>query len=347
MYKDFNDLFFNTTISPYMDVALKNEKIIEIEKLLNSIKPQKLFRYRKFTDYNLNDFDKDVISLSRPYSFNDPYDALLKVDKEKFLSSIFNIRHKEKIVEFINKYRSIFDAFNIEEPHKTNILKFVQNIENIPNENITQCFEENKPIVDYFYDLAKNEAFAYLKQSPRIACFSEDVASTLMWAHYADSHKGFVIEYNLNEYVGACINCDKEKTCTDKHCERILPVRYSDKRFDATSLLVYAINMKLYSLISPNPIIPMDDELIVQKSLITKSLDWKYEKEWRLISFSKNYSSKQIQLKPKAIYLGLEMSDINKKILVNLAKEKEIPIYQMNINLDSEKYSLEYTEYLT
>ena len=33
----------------------------------------------------------------------------------------------------------------------------------------------------------------------KIACFSTDYKSSLMWGHYSDGNKGFVIEYDLSE----------------------------------------------------------------------------------------------------------------------------------------------------
>lgn len=35
------------------------------------------------------------------------------------------------------------------------------------------------------------------KRFSAIACFSESIESVLMWSHYADSHKGFALEYDF------------------------------------------------------------------------------------------------------------------------------------------------------
>lgn len=44
--------------------------------------------------------------------------------------------------------------------------------------------------------------------------------------------------------------------------------------------------------------------------------------------------------KPSAIYLGRNISDINQKIFVDIAKEKDVPVYRMYIYDRSRKYSL-------
>jgi hypothetical protein len=182
-----------------------------------------------------------------------------------------------------------------------------------------------------------------LKSKPRIACFSEDVTSNVMWSHYADSHKGFVIEYDFNNYINRCINCEKQSLCPNKHNETILPVRYSNERFDATLLLIYSASLFLINKFLKDGTALLDDQLVVYKALLNKSTDWSYEKEWRLISLSDNPSCmEQLNLKPKAIYLGIDIRPINSKILKQLAKEKNIPVYQMNVDFEATNYSLKY-----
>ena len=162
-----------------------------------------------------------------------------------------------------------------------------------------------------------------------------------MWSHYADSHKGFVIEYDFNTYINTCLNCNK--ACPNRHSEALYPVRYSNERFDATSLLIYSANLFLMKQFVQDGTPVLDDQFVVHKALLNKSTNWSYEKEWRLISLSDNPKcTEQIKLKPKAIYLGIDISPINSKILKHFAKEKGIPVYQMNINIESIAYDLNY-----
>ena len=109
-----------------------------------------------------------------------------------------------------------------------------------------------------------------------------------MWGHYADSHTGFCIEYNFAEVLKWC-----EKECKNILCCKsfmlnypIAPVIYSDTRFDATKYMQvilqdYAskrIGCSMKEFYYP-------DVLTITKSILTKSIDWSYEKEWRLVSY--------------------------------------------------------------
>lgn len=95
------------------------------------------------------------------------------------------------------------------------------------------------------------------------------------------------------------------------------------------------------------------DTLLISKCLLTKSIDWEYEKEWRLFSTpSINPVSNHkaiFPLKPTAIYIGLRSSAEQAQILNEICKEKDIPCYQMIQNYhgdDFKLFSVPYEEYI-
>lgn len=162
-----------------------------------------------------------------------------------------------------------------------------------------------------------------IKTQSYIACFTENLYSSLMWAHYADSHKGFVVEYKAIDLF-----------------PDILPVRYSPERIDATDLVFYCLAYKLsaeYHIHSE-----LKDMLLPTKILTNKTTDWKYEKEWRIfkqdppeLDFEKEYKGgHQVILKksPIAVYLGCRIERKHEEILCNIAREKGIPVYKMRYN---------------
>ena len=344
MKNEFIEKFYNTIISGFESDEIQKQKFEEIIKSVKAITPTSLFRYRKITDYTLSDFDNNIISLSYPSSFNDPYDSLIKADKQKFIDNILNnTNNKDKIINLIDHNPDFLNKFNLNTENQKQLSLFINNLKSIPNEEIKKFLLSAQDAIDLIFNIAWNNAFIYLNSTPRIACFSEDVSSNVMWAHYADSHKGFVIEYDFNDYINPCSNCQKQ--CTNRHNESLYPVKYSDERFDATSLLIYSANLFLMQQFLKDGTALSDDQLVIYKALLNKSTNWRYEKEWRLISLSDNpRCMEQIGLKPKAIYLGLDTSPINSKILKQLAKEKNIPVYQMNMDFESTDYKMNYVK---
>jgi hypothetical protein len=81
-------------------------------------------------------------------------------------------------------------------------------------------------------------------------CVSETCASALMWSHYADSHRGICIGFDSGVDIFA----------------KAQPVTYSHVRHTV------------------DPVHDSDEQRLAN-SLLLKSADWKYEKEWRYIDF--------------------------------------------------------------
>ena len=79
--------------------------------------------------------------------------------------------------------------------------------------------------------------------------------------------------------------------------------------------------------------------------MLHKSDEWKKEKEWRVICNSDDPKYQQAEYDyfkkaPAAVYLGRRMKQNSKKLLIDIARKKGIPVYEMLINDDSPKYLL-------
>ena len=113
-----------------------------------------------------------------------------------------------------------------------------------------------------------------IQESVFIACFSEKCDSMLMWSHYSDEHRGICVGYNLHELIEK-YNC--------------FPVIYSNKMPQRKELDIGKKDM-LY------------------EAILTKSKDWEYEAEWRIIDIDEKNAGKNGKLiefiKPVSIYMG-------------------------------------------
>ena len=90
------------------------------------------------------------------------------------------------------------------------------------------------------------------------------------------------------------------------------------------------------------------DIFISTKIALHKSLEWQFEKEWRLFCNAvDNTNPKQapsgcIIKRPKAVYLGRRVSEVNEKIIRGLAQEKDIPVFKIELDDNSPTYELIY-----
>lgn len=149
-----------------------------------------------------------------------------------------------------------------------------------------------------------NYAEDILKNVHRFGIFSLSRVKTniLLWSHYSDSHTGFCIGYDEDSLYNFVINS-------------FLYIKMvADKRD-----VVYSEN---YPLIIPDETIT-DEEFII-KPIITKSADWAYEKEVRIILYdgAKNYLKLVNTEIVKEIILGCNICKENKEEIIEVAKQK-------------------------
>ena len=154
----------------------------------------------------------------------------------------------------------------------------------------------------------------------RICCLSKkdpqskDVfLNPLMWSHYADSHKGICIQYEITKDALNAYN-------DDEHILRIGNVKYRNSK-------------------------AMSDYITLDNALLAKGECWSYEQEERLIYYCKNNIRTTRQenkrdngytslsgFKITAIFLGYRISENDKRDVVDAVKGRNIDIYQVGFN---------------
>ena len=307
-----------TDMTPYLQ---------PIADALMGVMPVPLYRFRTINEYSLSAFDKDLIFFSRAKDFNDPYDSLLTSPSFEDIMRC----PAESIACFMNAFRDqLLKGMEIPQNIKDlfppslldQMLGFMKM--QLEAEEGGEMTEPNwHEIQAKLKDMVANFAND-LRDSESYACFSESITSSTMWAHYADYHKGFALSYDMKSLI-----------LSKPNGIMILPVIYSDVRYDATNLLGWA-TAKMLGL-------PMNriDQLDKIKSALYKSSEWAYEKEWRLInSADQAHTHPSLKYAPTGIYYGSRISEINKKILHNMAIEKGLKEYEMYLDRSSSDYQM-------
>ena len=347
---EFKKLLERTSLPEGISIEERNERLLPLSMHLVKYVPPKLFRYRECSEMNLDAFNEDKLFAVTSDKFNDPYDCLFRYDKERLRDSIMMGMSKDVIYAIREHFRaggdypdllkSLFDQELLNQA-KTSILNADDDTIEKKGEVIAsmrQSFDEN-------IDRLTEEAVKTVKLMTFITCFSEDIHSVTMWSHYANSHHGFVLEYDTKAFRLKCQFCDQLKQCNKAAICNLYPVIYQKQRYDATDFLGWYIGRSM-GLPIKNP-----DTFTSSKALLYKSSQWSYEKEWRLIVSKMNdFQDKNPvcidHLRPTAIYYGTRISPINKKMLHLIAKEKGIQEYQMYIDNKSYNYSVKFRKYL-
>ncbi len=140
------------------------------------------------------------------------------------------------------------------------------------------------------------------KNEVGIYSLSTNYKDELLWAHYANSHRGFCIEFELEVLLNSHTNNPVYH----------FPVHYSK-------------NPPEFELADMGS---KESEMIVKKLLGYKSKRWRYEAEHRIIT-QKNgnhlYDFKAVS----AIYFGLHMDEHQKRRIMEAMKGRGIKYYQI------------------
>jgi len=149
--------------------------------------------------------------------------------------------------------------------------------------------------------LSSLEDFISYRKKIGIFSLSKKYDDELLWAHYANSHKGFCIEYDLEILL---------------------------KLFKVENIHLYPVVYdKKVPEITKKDMPPINNELI-KKLTSHKSLRWDYENEFRIITNSfGNYLYDYKAL--KSIYFGLRMNDKQKDIIFKTLKDRDIIFYEI------------------
>ena len=322
----FAELLYGTVINSASSEESAFEKLTRIREWIFDNAPKSLFRFRQYNDNSINALKNDQIWGSNIWQFNDPYECVPCYNLNLFWEKISQSLKSKNILSIINSLKNGEIHPQIRKAYPSIDFEWMR--KNIPDQISEDDINEKidifaKYLLTFigmdFNEIMQRFYLSIQQEEARwtIACFSEQNDSTLMWGHYADSHKGFCLEYDFQSILN---NCDK--TCVDiRGCNKLMlnlplaPIIYRKNRFDATAFFSTVIQASLQEANK----IPMDlfydDTLIVLKCLLTKSIDWAYEKEWRLFLSPTNGSYES----HKSIFCRLRVLAQSAALLYNLA----------------------------
>ena len=285
-----------------------------------------LFRYRKADEKSIAALREDKLFFSKPEYFNDPYDNLIFANSIQIIGEILG-----NICLEMDKYLG----------SRKNQIRGIDVMEAIWNN------KESKRIT---IDEHSNRIFSAietvrinLKKNTKIICFSENNNSMLMWSHYADYHKGFLLVYEKTSIENAeKYNQKGEKIITKT---KLVPVEYVDNQTDMTKPVLEYIRHNMLENMgdveTKDATIPPS---VIRTVISEKSKEWSYEKEWRLIPRVPKIEVESelcyIKCKPLAVVVGSQCRGVEREEIISICKTKNIPIYGMFLDDSKAEFKL-------
>ncbi|WP_026391868.1 DUF2971 domain-containing protein [Haploplasma modicum] len=159
-----------------------------------------------------------------------------------------------------------------------------------------------------------------------ITCFSKRDNIPLMWSHYSNKHRGFVVEYDFinisDEDIDIMSGLFVVKYSKDR--VRLLPSDIQKFKDDIESRTKVLINN-------------------IIEALYTKSKEWGYESEVRNIVYIQD-DNRIISFKyVKSIILGVNASENLQSLMLNLCRKENWSLYRYKLHKDEyklEKYQM-------
>lgn len=210
--------------------------------------------YKYLSNENGLFFENGMVRFTQPGFFNDPFEL------KPYFSEFIGEEAKKSIVnnidEFVESTRSKRKWYTKIVPVKLESLFWKMFIESKDPKVVAQWDKFNKMGVDF-----SNEKFReVVDRSYGILCLSDTPDNLLMWAHYANCHQGYVLEFDTDhEFFNQSVPNEKSGGILE-YSGSPMPVRYTSER----------------------PSGPFFEKSMMELFL-TKSIEWEYEREHRMI----------------------------------------------------------------
>ena len=183
----------------------------------------------------------------------------------------------------------------------------------------------NKNIIEYHRQILEKIYEGFKAYNPclnvGVSCFTNNCESPLMWSHYADSHRGVCLAYDLeieNIY-------QEYPSSSDFFLMGGASVQYGENSFSD-----WLLNGKLNEPIKDNPV---GNAAI--KIYTSKSQAWHYEEEFRLVTNKEGL----IKIPPsslKQVTFGLKISQQNKSSIKKIARMHNPDVIFSNVMKSTE-----------
>jgi hypothetical protein len=245
--------------------------------------PERLYKY-----FSPNEFTKKVISessiyFSKPSNFNDPFDCRV------------NIQYGKSEEELKNNLNHYFPTL-LPQLEKSNFFN--------------GAFKSPEDQNSFLNTLV----LSILDMKMGVTCFSEIPNSPLMWAHYAASHYGICLEFDM-----------KTKSFFR---DNLIPVLYFQD----------------YPVYDLNAFKDRGLRNLLMRLMASKSEDWDYEYEWRCTSDEgggKTYPFEKHLL--KAVIFGINASEQFREEIILLVHEhgyQDVEFFQAEMS--TTEYKIEF-----
>ncbi|MFY9260850.1 MAG: DUF2971 domain-containing protein [Gallionella sp.] len=202
--------------------------------------------YKYFHPDRIDVLRNGTIRFSSPKVFNDPFEL------KPHISSVGS---KDKIeAGFETQLQSILTEQYAKLPAQQRKQVSLEQLHKLAKDKLPEFKVELQKYAEIAVPIAQQIIYKTFEEMIGILCLTESPENLLMWAHYASSHQGFVVEFDINSPF-----FDQRKNSDDefRHLRKVI---YREER--------------------PSLVLSEVEDFA---PFLTKGVEWSYETEWRMM----------------------------------------------------------------
>lgn len=286
--------------SKFMDRVLRsiesNERGVQFLVLWCAPLLQRIYRNAGEIYANNNEYNKSL------HSYQDYELVITRItscDISEGLSS-FRAFNEHSLADLINNEITVCSPRVMNDPYDTLLMKWGENL------RFTQPEKKHvRPLCDSF-ESYRIRSFCHLSDKDG----RDMVANVLMWAHYANNHKGYCIKYCFSD---SFIQTEERRTT------RFREINYPDRD------VPFNLN---------------SSSINTDQALCTKFKDWEYENEVRLITYIPDIKGDYLSVPLdkdsyiESVYFGYRCTDETITTVRNVLKRYDNNINYFKMNSD-------------
>ncbi|GKV88500.1 DUF2971 domain-containing protein [Pectobacterium carotovorum] len=242
-----------------------------------------------------------MICFNNPHNFNDPFEFHALFEQGSLINNLENIIGEMNLLDQMDDEIKLIYSRLSQDKQKEISQKFLPVMKSLVEKfkptiinSANQVYEDfNKKFVDF----------------TRVLCLSEKKDNLLMWGHYADSHRGFVLEFDVkNSFF------NQRRTQNDD--------------FGYLRKVNYKKDVDILDPVSGN----------LSRHFLSKNQDWEYESEWRML-LPAHQANKKIEHSGLVFDLFSFPACMIKSVILGCKATNEFEKNIMTVLKDDEEYS--------
>jgi hypothetical protein len=275
--------------------------------------PDRIYKFREVSDYSLSNFRDDTVWLCSTDNYNDPFECSAKIGFERLLAAPNSAAAKIMLASMKPHLsdEELLTLRSADDPLRATTYAMLGKDVSITPEERDALAGMLIAASDKIQSEMVSALNAKMQKCTKVCSFGSRNDSVVMWGHYAKSHSGFCLEYDVRSWPSGDMR------------RRILhPVIYSSEVFDSTKYIVKAMAGGMFN------------NLFGVMAAIRKAKEWSYEEEWRfVIPLGESVADTNYPMRiPRALYIGARTAPTHREQLIEIAASKGIPAYQMRLS---------------